>query len=211
MKELIIVGAGGFGRELLQWVKDINKAQDKWLIKGFIDDNPHALDVLECDYSVIGSVEDWQPSNEEVFACAIANPVIKEKVTTLLKTRGAIFEKIIHPTALIGDHDSIGEGLVVYPHSCVTVNATVGSFVTLLSSSIIGHDAIVGDFTTISSYSDITAGVNIGKRVFLGSHSTIVPKRKIGDDAYIGAGSVVVTNVKENKKVMGNPAKKIEL
>ncbi|MEK5256448.1 acetyltransferase [Paenibacillus sp. FSL F4-0125] len=208
MKDLIIVGAGGFGRELLQWIKDINKVNKTWTIKGFIDDNSNALADLQCDYKVIGSIKEWEPNYNEVYACAIANPGIKENVVASLKSKGASFESIIHPKAIIGDHNRIGEGLIAYPNSCITANVVIGDFVTLLSSGI-GHDAIVGDYSTISSYCDITGGVKIGKRVFLGSHVTIVPGRKIGDDAFLGAGSVVVTHIKEKTKVMGNPAKKI--
>jgi len=59
MKEIIIVGASGFGRELLQWIKDINKIENRWIIKGFIDDNLSALDNYKCDYKVIGKVREW--------------------------------------------------------------------------------------------------------------------------------------------------------
>lgn len=208
MKNIIIVGAGGFGRELLQWIKDINEIEKRWIIKGFIDDNPEALDELKFEFSVIGSIQNWQPKSDEVFACAIANPGIKEKVVGLLKSKGASFESVIHPSAIIGEHNIIGEGLVAYPNSCITTNVLVGNFVTLLASEI-GHDAKIGDYSTISSYCDITGGVHLGKRVFLGSHVTIVPKRKVGDDAYLGAGSVVVTHIKEKTKVFGNPAKKM--
>jgi len=207
MNDLIIVGAGGLGRELLQWVKDINKVHNMWRIIGFIDDNPNALDNYECDYNVIGSIKEWNPGNE-YYACAIANPELKMKVVTLLKSKGAKFANIIHPLARIGDFNKIGEGFVAYPNACVSVNVTIGDFVTLLSSGI-GHDAIIGDYSTISSYCDITGGVKIGKKVFIGSHVTIVPKRIIGDEAYIGAGSVVVSNVKEKTKVFGNPARRI--
>lgn len=208
MKEIIIVGAGGFGRELLQWIKDINKVDNKWKIKGFIDDNVKAFEHFACDYKIIGKISDWQPGKDEVYACAIANPAGKERVVNLLKSRGALFVSIIHPTVTIGEFNNIGEGFVAYPHSIITVNTKIGDFVTLLNSGI-GHDAVIGDFSTISSYCDITGGVKIGRRVFLGSHVTIVPGRKIGDDAYLGAGSVVVTHVKEATKMMGNPAKKI--
>ncbi len=208
MKELIIVGAGGFGRELLGWVKDINRHQARWTIKGFIDDNPGALDGLACDYTVIGTIQAWQPKETEVFACAIAKPAIKEKVVNTLKLRGAHFESIVHPTAVIGDFNKTGEGLVVYPNAVISVNVMIGDFVTLLCSGI-GHDAVIGDFSTISSYCDITGGVQLGKRVFMGSHATIVPQKKIGDDAYVGAGSLVLKNVKPNTKVIGNPAKEI--
>ncbi len=210
MKELIIVGAGGFGRELLHWVKDINKVENKWKIKGFIDDNTKALDNYPCDCEIIGRIEDWHPADNEVFACAIADPKTKERTVIKLKARGAKFEKIIHPRASIGSFNEIGEGVVMYPGAGLTVNIKVGDFVTLLSSGI-GHDVIIGDYTTISSNCGVNGKVQIGRRVFIGSNAVIIPSRKIGDDSYVGAGSVVVSNIKPNVKVMGNPAKKFSL
>lgn len=210
MKEIIIVGAGGFGRELLRWIKDINQAGSKWIIKGFIDDNKSSLDGYECDCKVIGTIKDWQPNENEVFACAIANPKTKEKIVKSLKSRGAKFESIIHPRATIGEFNKIGEGVIMYPKAGLTVNIVVGDFVTLLSSGI-GHDVVIGDYSTISSNCGINGHVQIGERVFIGSNSVIIPSKKIGNDAYIGAGSVVVSNVKLETKVMGNPAKRFSL
>ena len=74
MKQLIIVGASGFGRELLQWCKDVQKVKKEWEIAGFIDDNLRALDDYECDYRVIGTIDGWQPAPDQVFALAIADP-----------------------------------------------------------------------------------------------------------------------------------------
>ncbi len=210
MKEIIIVGAGGFGRELLQWIKDINKVENKWIIKGFIDDNTSVLDNYECDYKVIGTIRDWEPNQGEVFACAIANPKIKEKIVTELKTKGANFEQIIHPRASIGEFNKIGEGVIMYPSARLTVNIKIGDFVSLLSSGV-GHDVTIGDYSTISSNCGINGHVQLGKRVFIGSNSVIIPSRKIRDDAYVGAGSVVVSNIKSGTKVMGNPAKRLSL
>lgn len=207
--DLIIIGASGFGREVLQWVKDINKVKKTWNIRGFIDDNLNALDNFECDYKVVGTIKDWMPRDNERFVMAIANPKIKERISGSMKAKGAIFASIIHPTAFISEFAKVGEGVVMYPNSGINVNTTIGDFVTLLSSGI-GHDAVIGDYCTISSYCDITGGVIIGKRVFLGSHATIVPQRKIGDDAYIAAGSVVMTNIKAGTHVFGNPAKKMD-
>lgn len=209
MKNLIIVGAGGFGRELLLWVKDINRVSNKWNIKGFLDDNLGALENYTCDYPVIGKIEDWEPSEDEVFACAIAEPRIKENVVKTLKSRGAIFEQIIHPRASIGEFNSIGEGSVFYPKAALTVNISIGNFVTILSSGI-GHDCSIGDFSTISSSCTVNGHVTIGKRVFLASNVVIVPGKSIGDDSYIGAGSVVIRDVKESTKVFGNPARSLD-
>lgn len=210
MKEIVIVGAGGFGRELLQWIKDINKVENKWIIKGFIDDNLTALNGYDCDYNVIGAVKDWQPSKNEVYACAIANPQIKEKVALGLKVRGAVFTSVIHPKASLGSYNKIGEGLVMYPGARINVNTKIGDYVTLLSSGI-GHDVNIGDYSTISSYCGVNGHVQIGSRVFIGGNAVIIPSKKIGDDAYVGAGSVVVSNVKAGTKVFGNPAKRLTI
>lgn len=210
MKKMIIVGAGGCGREVLQWIKDINKIENKWDIQGFINDDPFALEGKACDYKIIGTIVDWIPSDDEVFALAIADPKGKEKVVKKLKSKGATFVDIIHPRAKICDFSEHGEGLVMYPDSVLGPNSKVGNFITLLPSGI-PHDGVVEDYTTISGYCGLTRGVHIGKRVFLGAHVSILPGKVIGDDAYVGIGSVVVRNVAAGTKVFGNPAKKLDL
>ena len=208
--DLIIIGASGFGREVLQIVKDINSVENTWSILGFLDDNPNALEGYECDYKVLGSIQDWEPKENEHFVMAIANPQIKERVTTNLERKGAKFVSIIHPTAIIGSFNKIGKGIVVYPYAKITVNTTIGNFVSLLGSNI-GHDATIGDYTTISGMCAINGHAVVGNRVFIGGHAVIAPSKKVGDDAYVGSGSVVVTNVRSGYKVFGNPAKKMEL
>ena len=205
LKELIIVGAGGFGRELLQWAKEINALNPLWNIRGFLDDIK-VIPENGCSHSIIGTIKDWSPQPNQIFACAVGDPRSKEKVVTLLKSRGAVFENIIHPTAIIGENNLIGEGLIMYPNARITVNCTIGSFVSILSAAI-GHDVHIGDFSTISSFSTITGDVHLGRRVFVGSNATIIPHLRIGDDVYMGAGSVVVNNLKEGARVMGNPAR----
>lgn len=207
MKDIIIVGASGFGRELLQWIKDVNKVEMTWNILGFIDDNIHALEGFECEYKVLGTIVDYHPKENEYLALAIADPKTKEKVVKGLKTKGASFATIIHPTAVIGDHNQFGEGLIMYPRSEITVNVKIGDFVTILSSSL-GHDAIVDDFATISSWCDITGGVHICKKAYLASGVKIIPGRTIGEEAYVSIGSVVMNNIKPGYKVMGYPARK---
>ncbi|WP_269476837.1 NeuD/PglB/VioB family sugar acetyltransferase [Hominibacterium faecale] len=210
MKDLIIVGAGGFGRELLQIIKEVNKTKATWNIKGFIDDNLKALDKYECDYEVIGTIKDYSPSEGEVLACAVANPMMKESIIGSLKLKGATFTSIVHPDAMISDFVELGKGLIVYRGAMIGPNVKIGDFVTLLSAGI-GHDAQVGDYSTISSFCDITGGVALGKRVFLSSRVSIIPNRKIGDDVYACAGSVIMNNVRKGSKVMGYPAKKFSL
>jgi len=206
MKKIIIVGAGGYGRELLQWIKDINEASLTWEIAGFIDENLQALDGLECDYPVIGRIADWQPKEDEVFTLAIGNPKNKEKIVTMMKAKGAVFVDVIHPTATLTQFSKHGEGLVMFPNAKLSVNSQVGNFVTILSSGI-GHDVEIGDYSTISGICSILPNVKIGKRVFLAANVAITYGVTIGDDAYLGLGSIVVKDIVQGQKTFCNPAR----
>lgn len=210
MKDVIIVGASGFGRELVQWIEDINKVSPEWNILGFIDDNPNALDGSRCEYHIIGSIKDWEPKGDEYLACALAFPEVKCKVVTMLKERGAKFATLIHPTAIISRYAELGEGVVVTPRSNVNADAKVGDFVSILGSGI-GHDAIVGDYSTLSGRCSINGHVEIGSKVYIACGVSIAPSKIVGDGATIGIGSVVIKNVKAGSTVFGNPAKRIDI
>ena len=207
LKKLIIVGAGDMGRELLQWCKEINAAQQKWEIVGFIDDDVSALDPYACDYPIIGAISDYEPSSNEVFALGIAGPAAKERVVETLKAKGAKFTQVIHPRALLSDYTNVGEGVVMYPNVIMGPNTTVGNFATLLSGG--GHDVVIGDYSTVSSLCDLCGHVEIGRKAFIASHVSVIPGKKIGDEAYVGAGSIVIRNVKAGARVFGNPARQI--
>ena len=206
MKKIYIVGAGGFGRELLWWIKDINKITPTWEIAGFLDDDSHALDGYECDYKVVGSIKDCEPKEDEEFALALGSPAIKRKVVAILKAKGAHFASVIHPTAMLSEFAQHGEGFIMFPYSKLSANSTVGDFVTLLSSPI-GHDTIIGDYTVISGNCNVVRNVVIGKDVFLAAGVCIAQDVHIGDGAYLGLGCVVLKDVKEGDTMFGNPAR----
>lgn len=206
MKKIIIVGAGGFGRELLQWIKDINQVKPTWEIAGFLDDNLHALDEYEHDTPIIGTIKDWQPKEDEVFALAFGSPELKRKIVEVLKAKRAKFANIIHPTAMLSEFAHYGEGLIMFPYSKLSCNSTVGDFVTILST-MIGHDTTIGDYTVISGGCNIVRNVVIGNAVFLAAGVSIAQDINIGDNCYLGLGSVVLKDVQPNSKTFGNPAR----
>ena len=211
MKQSIIVGAGGFGRELLQWCKDVQKVKKEWDIAGFIDDNMAALDGYKCDFKILGQIDYWKPTKNQVFVLAIAEPKIKEQIAVKLEAQGAEFVSIIHPDAQVGDFNRLGKGLVLYPNARITVNATIGDFVTVLDNTSIGHDVNIGDYTTISASCGINGHVQIGRSCYFGCNASTIPGIKIGDECHIGVGSIVVNNIKSGMHVFGNPAKRIAL
>lgn len=206
MKKIYILGAGGFGRELLQWIKDINAVAPTWEIGGFLDDNPHALDEYEHDTEIVGTIADWQPKEDEVFALAFGSPELKRKIVAIMKAKGAQFATVIHPTALLSPFAHYGEGLIMFPYSKLSCNSTVGDFVTLLSTPI-GHDTTIGDYTVISGGCNIVRNVVIGRDVFLAAGVCIAQDIHIGDGAYLGLGSVILKDVAPGAKMFGNPAR----
>lgn len=207
MKDLIIAGAGGFGREAFLLAKRINAVKPQWSIKGFINDIPDALDGIKIDAKIIGSIKDWIPSENEVFVVGVSNPKGKEKVANVLREKGAQFVSLISPTARIGDYVEIGEGCVIGGSSSIGSCAKIGNFVHV-AGSMIGQDAEIGDYTTTTGFANLTNAI-IGRKVFIGSHAVILNKLKVGDEAFVCAGSIVFSNVKAGTKVFGNPAKRM--
>ncbi len=208
---LLIVGAGGFGREVLQWALDIQKhGEVDWTVGGFLDANQDAFENFDIDFPILGDPADWQPSPEDRFIVAIGDPTIRLRVCRELQQSGAQFVSLVHPSAIVGSRCSIGTGTILCPGVTVTVDATIGDFVILNVRSCVGHDARVGDGCTVNDFCDITGNAVLGEGVFLGSHSSVTPSAKVGDYARVGAGSVVVRRVRANTTVMGPTAKRID-
>lgn len=153
MKNLIIVGASGFGREVAQYIEDINesKSSPQWNVLGFIDDNLNALDGIGHGYKVIDTIKEHIPSKGTSYVCALAFPKTKRSIVNLLCERGAEFATIIHPSARVSRYAKIGKGCIITPNSNVNTEAELGEFVAILASGV-GHDAKVGSFSTLSGH-----------------------------------------------------------
>ncbi len=209
MKKILIVGAGGFGRSVYNYIKDSQVNYPDWEVAGFINDNLLALEGYDYDINIVSTIVDYEPKEDEYLVVAIGSPQGKTKVTELLRKKGAKFASFIHRTAFVGKNVKLGSGCVLCPNSIVSCDAIIGEFVTINCNSGVGHDAAIGNYSTLSAFVDITGYVKIGKRVLVGSHACVLPGVHVGDDAVIGLGSVVVRNVKAGYTVFGNPAKSI--
>lgn len=205
--KLVIVGAGGFGREMLAWARQSVQFEREWTIKGFIDDNLDALNGKNTPGAMLGTIKDHQPATDEVFICAIGIPRVKRACSELLASRGARFTRLIHRTAVLGDNVELDAGVVLCPFSVVSANNRLGRGVAVNLHSSIDHDASIGDWSQVNCHCDVTGGVQIGREVFLGSSVAIIPGVKIGDGAYLGAGAVVLRDVAPGVTVFGVPAR----
>lgn len=208
MKKIIVVGAGGFGREAYYLIQAINQVEPQFKVMGFLDDNPNALEGKKIDCPILGSVNDWQPSDNEVYAMGIAAPKTKEKVATILVGKGAKFVTLIHPAALVNKDAIIGIGCIIGGRSSVGALTRVGDFVHI-AGSMVGQDGLIDDYSTTTGFANIT-NAKLGKRVFVGSHAVVLNGLTVGDDAFICAGSICFSKVKPGTKVFGNPAKKMD-
>lgn len=207
-KRLILVGAGGFGREILSWIRQGAIGGGQWHAEGFLDDSKLGQEVD--GLPVLGGVRTYQPQADDVFCITIGDPKAKLDVYASLKARGAAFASVIHPSVSISQTAAIGEGFIACPGALVSNQAVVGNVVTLNAYSCVGHDATLGDGCTLSSFCDVTGNVSVGEGVFMGSRATILPGFKVGSFATVGAGSVVLRAVQAGTTVFGVPARCIK-
>ena len=209
MQDIIIVGASGFGREVLETIESINKVKETWNVLGFIDDNVNALDEFDVKYSILGSIKDWQPTKNEQYVLAIAVPRTKEKIVPILKGKGAKFATIIAPTVTVGSRTKLGEGVVIFGDVGISVDVTVGDFVFFNALDGIGHDTVIGDYCTFGPKVCISGATRIGKCVNVGALASTYPGIEVGDYATIGMNSCAIRRVKQGTSVIGVPAKVI--
>ena len=205
-QNLIIIGAGPFGREVFTWAGQAIRQGAPLNVKGFLDDRPDSLQSFGHYGPIVSSVEDYSPEAEDVFLCAVGEPKAKQDYCNLIIEKGGVFTTLIHPTALVGPSVRIGAGSIICPFTQLSCDIEVGRFVTLGTFSSVGHDSVIGDYCQISGHCGINGSAVIEKGAFLGSHAVILPHARVGAGAHVGAGSVVLKWVKPGAKVFGNPA-----
>ena len=208
MKHLIIVGIGGFPRELYAARNHFKGYGKVWDIKGFLDGDkkasPEEYDQLPLP--VLGEIESYTIENDDVFYCAVGAPVARRKITEKLQARGASFISLIHDTALIYENVTLGEAIFVGENVLLTDNIVVGNHVSLLAGATVGHDCTIGDYTSIMGHVSILGRVSVGAGTYIGTGAILLPDSTVGDNAYVGAASLVLRKVKDNTKVFGIPA-----
>ncbi|MEX2381674.1 MAG: acetyltransferase [Opitutales bacterium] len=206
MKILIIIGAGGFGREVLAWAEQTYDFASEWRFGGFLDDNFRALNGLAYQERIISNVAAYQPKPDDRFLCAVGRPGLKERLVQPVLEKGGRFASLIHPTVVVGRKVTIGHGAILCPRVVLTSDIILGDFVSLNVGTAVGHDVVIGDWSQTSAFCDLTGASKVGRKVFLGSRASVLPKVAVGDEAVIGAGSVVVRDVKAGQTVFGVPA-----
>ena len=207
MKKIIIIGAGGFGREVKMLIDQINNSKPQYEFVGYYDDGIPKGTLIN-GFPVLGTILDVNNIKETIhIALALGNPVYKQKVIQELKNENFIFETLIHPSVLIGaDEVQFGKGVVVCAGSIITCNIVIHDFVTVNLACTIGHDSILKDFVSIMPGCNISGEVLIEKSAYIGTGVKIINQVSIGENSIIGAGAVVSKSIPANCTAIGIPA-----
>ena len=210
MKKIIIIGAGGVGREVALIIEQINKFKPTWNIIGFLDDNPNNLGKILNGYKIIGSVDLLNNMSRDInIVVAISNYRLKKEIVLKLDEKFK-FATLIHPRVSIHDFMTVGHGTIIYEGAILTTDIKIGEHVIISPKCGIGHDSIIKDYVSLLWNVNISGADIIEEGVLMGSGSTVIQNLKVGKGAIIGAGSVVVKDIPAYSTAVGIPAKIIK-
>jgi len=203
---MIIVGAKGFAKELLQNFHDSGNESD---IAFFDDLNPEIIQVfnqfpvLKNDAEVMNHFRIY--GND--FILGIGNSLIRYRMARKFQNLGGHLKSCISPFARIGNYDiQIGEGATILAGSIISNNVTIGNGCLIYYNSVVTHDCQIGDFVEISPAANILGRCKIGNFTQVGANATILPDITVGENVIVGAGAVVTRDIPKNCVVVGVPA-----
>ena len=211
--KLVIFGAGGLGKEIINLIKAINNINDRYELLGFVVDKNYYIESQRVhEYPVLGT-DEWiiNHANEVKCVCAIGRPLERRAVMQRLEAKGVSFETLIHPDCFIDDTAMIGDGTIMQSRCSVSCDVTIGKGTLLNGDVIIGHDCKIGEYVTIYPRGQISGKAVIEDGCLLGSMTFLNEKVRVGSEAVVAPGSIVLSRVKERTHVMGNPAKRFDL
>jgi sugar O-acyltransferase (sialic acid O-acetyltransferase NeuD family) len=209
MKRLIIIGAGGFGREVYTLAKSCIGYGSLFTIKGFLDKNKSALGGRNGYAEILSDVDNYEIMNNDVFIVAIADPSRKEYCVNNIIKRSGKFISLIHSTAVISDNVKVGKGCIISRDCIISNDVEIKSHTSFNSKVMIGHDCKIDKFCHFNAGSFVGGEVLINQKVVVHTMAIIIPRLIIGNNVIVGVGSVVLKNIPSDKTVFGNPARVI--
>lgn len=206
VSRIILVGAGGFGREVLQWARDAWPGHAS-RFAGFLSAERDRLERHDCSLDIIAAPDRYEPQDGDALLLAIGIPIVRRQVAESLRARGANFLTLIHPTAIVSATATIGEGSIVCPYAIVSDSARMGAFVLMNYHSSLGHDASAGDYAVLSPYATLGGNAHVAEDVFMGLHASVGPGKRIGARSKVSANSCALSDAPPESIIYGAPGR----
>ncbi|MGI4832922.1 MAG: acetyltransferase [Janthinobacterium lividum] len=206
---LVIFGAGGFGREVLLLLRQLNEVQPTWTLRGFFDDQPPASTAIG-GLPYLGTAADLNATAEPLaVAVAVGSPAARAGVVARLSSPQLSFPTIVHPGVVLQPYQNIalGEGTIIQQGVMLTTDVRIGRFVVLNLGTTVGHNAVVEDFCSLMCHVDISGAVHVETGCYLGTKTTIIQGRRLGAHSTLGAGAVAVRDLPAGVTAAGVPAR----
>jgi sugar O-acyltransferase (sialic acid O-acetyltransferase NeuD family) len=192
---IVIVGAGGFGKEVFHYILDACAARgEPAKIRGFAGHLAPAPD-MHTLAPYLGHEDKFAIEPDDVAVIAVGDPGGRRSLAERLTERGLRFCTIVHPTAYIAATASVAEGCIIAPFAFIGPSSVIGSHTAINTYASVGHDAAVGAYCTFSPYAVVNGRVELGEMVFLGTGATVTPRVRVGRCSRIAAGTVVSQDV----------------
>ena len=208
MKNLIIIGAGGMGRTIYSNALESVGYGEKFVVKGFIDDNLQALDGFPNYPPIFATIRDYVPQQDDVFVSSIGGAARRPCMEEII-SRGGEFIELIHQTARIYTNVRLGKGNFIGAYSVIGNDAVIGDYNMIQSYTVIGHDSKIGNWNRIDTHVTCVGGIVIEDEVNIHTSAVISHNVRVETGAHVGALSFVIRKVKAGNTVMGIPAKKL--
>lgn len=209
---MVIIGAGGFGREVLDIFEADNERHNAWEILGFVDDNPQMHGHTIREYPILGGV-DWflrSEANDVKAVIAVGDNKVRKKIAEKASGYGAKFCNIIHPSTITTPHVKLGEGVIIAAGCIFTNNIRIENHVIINLDVTVGHDTVIEDFVNLNPGVHINGNNKVLEGAYIGSGAVTIQNVTVGRWSIIGAGAVVVQDAPDRVVAVGVPAKPIK-
>lgn len=212
MNKVVVIGAGGHGREIAELARACAKAGTCGEFVGHVVDPEFAPPGRDVNgWPILGGLDWLEKHRAEVLAiCAVGAPALRRAVATRAKSAGAEFVSLVYPGAVVGPTVRLGEGVVIAAGCALTTNIRLGNHVHLNLGCTVGHDSVIGDFTTLSQGVRVPGFVTIKEGCDFGTGAVCIDRITVFEWSIVGAGSVLIKDVPADTTVVGVPARVIK-